>query len=283
MSFLADILQYNYLSNAVIACILSGITCGIIGTYIVARRMVFLCGGITHASFGGLGIAFYAGVNPILGATVFAVLSALGIEWSNSRSKIRPDSAIGIVWGIGMALGALFISLRPGYTSGDMANFLFGSILTVTHADIIALVVLTITLILGAILWHRPIMFAAFDRNFAEASGAPVKLINYAMAVVTAITIVLSIRTMGIVLLISLLTMPVVTANLLFKEYKHIAPAAALIAVIASISGIALSYHAEVPSGPAIIFMLTITFLTIKLLSLWVKHSKQGKKTTAKH
>ena len=271
MDFIADILRYNYLSNAVIACILSGITCGIIGTYIVARRMVFLCGGITHASFGGLGIAFYAGVNPILGATTFAVLSALGIEWSNSRSKIRPDSAIGMVWGIGMAVGAFFIALRPGYTSGDMANFLFGSIITVTHADIIALATLSAVLILGAILWHRPIMFAAFDRNFAEASGVPVKLINYAMAVITAITIVLSIRTMGIVLLISLLTMPVVTANTLFKDYRKIAPTAVAIGAIAGIAGIALSYHAEVPSGPAIIFMLTLAFLTIKLLSLWNK------------
>ena len=144
MSFLADILQYNFLSNALIACVLSGITCGIIGTYIVARRMVFLCGGITHASFGGMGIAFYYGANPILGATIFAILSALGIEWSNSRSKIRPDSAIGMVWGIGMAIGALFISLRPGYTSGDMANFLFGSIITVTQSDIIALAILSI-------------------------------------------------------------------------------------------------------------------------------------------
>ena len=127
MDFITDILQYNYLSNALMACVLSGITCGIIGTYIVARRMVFLCGGITHASFGGLGIAFYFGANPILGATVFAILSALGIEWSNSRSKIRPDLAIGMVWGIGMAIGAFFIALRPGYTSDDMANFLFGN------------------------------------------------------------------------------------------------------------------------------------------------------------
>ena len=274
MDFIADILQYNYLSNAVIACILSGITCGIIGTYIVARRMVFLCGGITHASFGGLGIAFYAGVNPILGATVFAVLSALGIEWSNSRSKIRPDSAIGMVWGRGMAIGALFISLRPGYTSGDMANFLFGSIITVTQSDIIALAILSAILILGAILWHRPIMYTAFDRNFAEASGVPVKIINYIMAVVTAMTIVLSIRTMGIVLLISLLTMPVVTANAFFKDYRKIAPTAIAIGTIAGVSGIALSYHAEVPSGPAIIFILTLAFLTIKLLSLWVKQTK---------
>ena len=281
MDFINDILQYNYLSNAVIACILSGITCGIIGTYIVARRMVFLCGGITHASFGGLGIAFYAGINPILGATVFAILSALGIEWSNSRSKIRPDSAIGMVWGIGMAVGALFIALRPGYTSGDMANFLFGSIITVTRADIIALATLSAVLILGAILWHRPIMFSAFDRNFAEASGVPVKIINYTMATITAITIVLSIRTMGIVLLISLLTMPVVTANTLFKEYRKIAPAAIIIGSIAGVLGIVISYHAEVPSGPAIIFALTLAFLTIKLLSLWVKHSKQTKRTTA--
>ncbi len=274
MEFFNDILQYNYLSNALIACVLSGITCGIIGTYIVARRMVFLCGGITHASFGGLGIAFYLNANPILGATIFAILSALGIEWSNSRSKIRPDSAIGMVWGIGMAIGALFIALRPGYTSGDMANFLFGNILTVTTNDIIALAALSIVLIIGTIVWHRQIIFVAFDRNFAEASGVPVKFIGYAMAVVTAITIVLSIRTMGIVLLISLLTMPVVTANLLCKEYKRIIPVSVVIAIAGGIAGLALSYHAEVPSGPAIIFILTSLFLTIKLLSLCLKWHK---------
>ena len=271
MNFLADILQYNYLSNALIACILSGVTCGIIGTYIVARRMVFLCGGITHASFGGLGIALYLNANPILGATIFAVLSALGIEWSNSRSKIRPDSAIGMVWGVGMAIGALFISLRPGYTSGDMANFLFGNILTVTDGDIIALAALAIVLIVGALLWHRQIMFVAFDRNFAEVSGISVKLINYAMAVITAITIVFSIRTMGIVLLISLLTMPVVTANIIFKDYKRIIPTSVAIAILGGVVGLMFSYYTDAPSGPAIIFILALTFLTIKLLSLSVK------------
>ena len=282
MDFITDILQYSYLSNALIACILSGITCGIIGTYIVARRMVFLCGGITHASFGGMGIAFYIGANPILGATIFAIAAALGIEWSNSHGKIRQDSAIGMVWGIGMAIGALFIALRPGYTSGDMANFLFGSILTVTDSNIIALSILAIVLIIGALLWHRPIMFATFDQNFASASGVAVKLINYTMAVITAITIVLSINTMGIVLLISLLTMPVVTANILSKDYKKIIPTSAVVAVVAGVTGIALSYYTEVPSGPAIIFMLTMEFLTIKLLSLWVKRTKHSKTEIAK-
>ena len=244
--------------------------------------MVFLCGGITHASFGGLGIAFYVGANPILGATIFAIAAALGIEWSNSHGKIRQDSAIGMVWGIGMAIGALFIALRPGYTSGDMANFLFGSILTVTHSNIIALSILAIVLIIGALLWHRPIMFATFDQNFASASGVAVKVINYTMAVITAVTIVLSINTMGIVLLISLLTMPVVTANILSKDYKKIIPTSAVVAVVAGVTGIALSYYTEVPSGPAIIFMLTMEFLTIKLLSLWVKRTKHAKTEVAK-
>ena len=282
MYFIDDILQSNLLSNAFIACILSGITCGIIGTYIVARRMVFLCGGITHASFGGLGIAFYLKSSPILGATIFAILAALGIEWSNSRSKVRPDSAIGMVWGIGMAIGAFFISLCPGYTSGNMANFLFGSILTVTDKDIDYLTILSIILVIGALLWHRPIMYTAFDRDFAKASKAPVKLISYTMAILTAITIVLSIHVMGIVLLISLLTMPVVTANIIFKDYKCIIPTSVVIAVVGGVMGLALSYHAEVPSGPAIIFVLTLLFLAIKLLSLWVRLFKRIKHTEKK-
>ena len=124
MGFFSDLFQYGYLTNAFAACILSGITCGIIGTYVVCRRMVFLAGGITHASFGGLGIAFYLGTNPIGGAMLFAILSALGIEWAGSSGRIREDSAIGIIWSVGMAIGALFMNLRPGYTSGDLSAYL---------------------------------------------------------------------------------------------------------------------------------------------------------------
>ena len=123
MEFFHNIFEYQYLANALLAAIFAGITCGIVGTYVVARRMVFLCGGITHASFGGLGIALYAGVNPIGGAMIFAVLSAMGIEWASDKGKIREDSAIGIIWSIGMAIGALFMSLTPGYTSGDSPYF----------------------------------------------------------------------------------------------------------------------------------------------------------------
>ena len=113
-SIIHDIFAYDFLRNALIACILSGITCGIVGSYVVARRMVFLCGGITHASFGGLGIALYAGANPVIGALSFAALSSLGIEFASRRGRMREDSATGIIWSVGMATGALFMSLRPG-------------------------------------------------------------------------------------------------------------------------------------------------------------------------
>ena len=268
MEFFSDVFQYGYLSNALTACILSGITCGLIGTYVVCRRMVFLAGGITHASFGGLGIAFWAGANPIVGALIFAILSSLGIEWAGSRGRIREDSAIGIIWSIGMAVGALFMSLRPGYTSGDLAAYLFGSIITVTDGDVAALTLLTAVTLIGALLWLRPVMYVAFDRDFARSRNIPTRVISYVMAALVATTIVLSIRIMGIVLLISLLTMPVVIVNTLARSYRTIALTAPAVAGAGNVIGLIISYHLEVPPGAAIIFTLTLALILVKLLSL---------------
>ncbi len=274
MGFFSDLIQYGYLSNALAACVLSGITCGVIGTYVVCRRMVFLAGGITHASFGGLGIAFWMGANPIAGAMIFAVLSALGIEWAGSRGRIREDSAIGIIWSVGMAVGALFMSLRPGYTSGDLSAYLFGSIVTVTDSDVAALAALTAVIIAGALLWLRPVMYTAFDRDFARSRGIPTRVISYLMAALVAVTIVLSIRIMGIVLLISLVTMPVVIVNTLSRSYRTIALAAPLVAVAGNAAGLVASYNFEVPPGAAIIFTLTLTLILVKLVSLRSKKQR---------
>ena len=268
MEFFSDLIQYGYLSNALAACVLSGITCGVIGTYVVCRRMVFLAGGITHASFGGLGIAFWLGADPIGGALLFAVFSALGIEWAGSRGRIREDSAIGIIWSVGMAVGALFMSLRPGYTSGDLAAYLFGSIVTVTRGDVLALAWLTLLILLGALLWLRPVMYVAFDRDFALSRGIPTRTISYLMAALAAATIVLSIRIMGIVLLISLLTIPVAIVNAFSRSYRTIALAAPAVAVAGNVAGLVVSYNFEVPPGAAIIFTLTLTLIMAKLLTL---------------
>ena len=259
MDFFYDIARYAYLHNALAACILSGIACGIMGTYVVCRRTVFLAGGITHASFGGLGIAFYLGLNPIAGALVFAVLSALGIEWAGNRGRIREDSAIGIIWSVGMALGVLFMSLRPGYTSGDLAGYLFGSIVTVSGADVAALAALTALVVAGAALWLRPVMYVAFDREFARSQGIATQTVSYLMAALTAVTIVL---------LISLMTVPAVTMNTLSKSFRTIAFGSAVLGALGGVAGLAVSYQWELPSGVAIIFVLTASLIVAKLLSL---------------
>ena len=274
MGFFSDLVHYQYLLNAFTACLLSGITCGVIGTYVVCRRMVFLAGGITHASFGGLGIAFWLGANPIGGALLFAILSALGIEWAGSRGRIREDSAIGIIWSVGMAVGALFMSLRPGYTSGDLSAYLFGSIVTVTRGDVTALALLTLVILAGALLWLRPIMYVAFDRDFARSRGIPTRVVSYLMAALVAATIVLSIRIMGIVLLISLLTIPVAVVNAFSRDYRTIAATAPAVAVAGNVAGLAVSYHFEVPPGAAIIFTLTLTLIVVKLLILYRKKTR---------
>ena len=276
MEFFYDIFEYQYLANALLAAIFAGITCGIVGTYVVARRMVFLCGGITHASFGGLGIALYAGVNPIGGAMVFATLSAMGIEWASDKGKIREDSAIGIIWSIGMAIGALFMSLTPGYTSGDLAGYMFGSIVTVTTQDITVLGIFTLLCVIGTLLWWRPIMYLAFDRDFAASQGIASRAASYILTVVVAITIVLAIRIMGIVLLLSLFTIPAVTANIISKSYAKITLLAATIAVCGAVGGLVASYNWEIPPGTCIIFILTVALIAAKLLSLRSKKVKNA-------
>lgn len=280
MDFFYDIFRYEYLMNALLAAVFAGITCGIVGTYVVARRMVFLCGGVTHASFGGLGIAVYMGANPIAGAMVFAVLSALGIEWAGDRGRIREDSAIGIIWSVGMAVGAMFMSLTPGYTSGDLSSYMFGSIVTVTTRDVATLGVLTLFCIVGAVLWWRPVMYLAFDRDFAASQGIATRAASYVMAVIVALTIVLSIRVMGIVLLLSLFTIPAVTANAMTKSYAAITRWAAVLAVAGAVVGLFISYNLEVPPGASIIFTLTIALIVVKLLTL---RSKKSADATQNH
>lgn len=268
LATLENIFAYDFLVNAFVASILSGITCGIVGCYVVVRRKVFLSSGITHASFGGLGIALYAGLNPILGALLFAIISSVGIEYASRRGGVREDSAVGIIWSVGMAIGALFMSLRPGYAT-DLTSYLFGNILLVDNRDIVWLTLLTLFVVIGAIIWLRRIMFIAFDEDFARSQAVAVTAVSYLMAIIIAITIVLSIKVMGIILLLSLTTIPVVIANSLTKDYRKIAILSATIAVVGNIAGFLLSYHYDIPTGSCIIFILVLLLVGVKLLTLY--------------
>lgn len=267
MDFLSEIFQYKFLFNATLACLFCGIACGVIGSYIVCRRQVFLSGGITHASFGGIGIAYYLGANPILGALIFAVLSAIGIEAFASRKAIREDSAIGILWSIGMAIGIIFIYLTPGYAP-NLMSFLFGNILSVTSQDMLWMAITDAVIIVVFILLYRPILYTAFDRDYSRSQNMPTRFLGYLTATLTAATIVISIRVVGIVLLISLLTVPAVAANMLTKNFGRIILIASALAAANAFIGLYISYKTNIPSGASTIFALTLTLIVVKLLSL---------------
>ncbi|MBO7300174.1 MAG: metal ABC transporter permease [Tidjanibacter sp.] len=273
MDFLSAIATYSFLREALLAAILSGIACGIVGTYVVSRRMVFLSGGITHASFGGIGIAYHFGFNPIGGAMIFAILSALGIEWAGAKGRIKEDSAIGIVWSVGMAIGLLFIFATPGYAP-NLMSFLFGDILTVSSSNIIALAVLVGVLLLIMALFSRPIIYSAFDRDYARSQGVKADLILTVMTVLTSVAIVLSIRIVGIVLLISLLTIPPVIAGCFTKSYVRIATLSSLFAVIGNLCGIYVAWKMDFPVGATTIILLAIALFIVKLLTLWIRRRK---------
>lgn len=270
VGLLGDIARYEHLSDAFVVCLLAGIACGIVGSYVVARRMVFLSGGITHASFGGLGLAIYAGFNPLLGALLFAAVASVGVEFASRRANIREDSAIGIIWSVGMAIGALFMSLTPGYAV-ELPSYLFGSISLVDGADIKWLAALVVAVVAGAVVWGRKIMYMTFDEEYARSQGMHTTLVAYAMAVVVATTIVLSIKVMGIVLLMSLVTIPTVVANTLTKDFRLITPIAVLTAVACNVAGFVMSYEIVLPSGggiptgSCIIFLLSVALLIAKL------------------
>ena len=260
---LIELLQYTFFQHALLGSLFASIACGIIGTYIVTRRLVFISGGITHASFGGIGIGLYAGISPILSAAVFSVLSAFGVEWLSKRSDMREDSAIAVFWTFGMAVGIIFSFLAPGFTP-DLSSYLFGNILTITQSDIWMLAILSGVLTLFFSIFLRPILAIAFDREFARSQRMPVAAFEYMLMMFIALTIVSCLRMVGIVLAISLLTLPQMTANLFTHNFKRIIWLSILLGYASCIGGLFLSYSLQVPSGASIIFVSILIYTGAK-------------------
>ena len=268
-----EMLQYSFFQNALWASLLISIACGIVGTYIVSRRIVFISGGVTHASFGGLGLGFYLGVNPLLSALIFAILSAFGVEYlshSGNYRQLREDSVIAVVWSVGMAIGVVFIFLTPGYAP-NLSAFLFGSILTVTKNDLFWMFILSFILVVVYVLGKRTLVYIAFDRDFAFTQQIPVRFIEYMMMMFIAATIVLSIRLTGVMLMMSILTIPQMTANLFTSSYYKITIASCVIGLIGCISGLFISCVINIPSGTFIILTLITLFLIAKIIRRFFK------------
>ncbi|HXK49448.1 MAG TPA: metal ABC transporter permease [Clostridiales bacterium] len=259
-----EILQYPFFLKALLTALMTSILCGLIGSYIVSRRIVFIGGGITHTSFGGIGLGYYLGVNPVITAAVFGVLSAIGIKAASDKADIREDSAIGIFWALGMALGIIFIYLTPGYAP-DLMTYLFGNILMVSMTDIY--IITGLGTVASAVFYFlfNEIHSIAFDEEFAKTQGIRVNLINYTLISLVALTIVFNIKVVGIILVMSLLTIPQTAASVITKNFRTMIFLSIIIAVISSFAGLVISYYFNIPSGASIIFSSVVIFVVIKL------------------
>lgn len=265
-----EILEYTFFQHALIGSLLASIACGLIGTYIVTRRLVFISGGLTHSTFGGIGLGLYMGISPILSAALFSVLSAFGVEWLSKRKDMREDSAIAVFWTLGMALGIIFTFLSPGFAP-DLSAYLFGNILTITIDDIVLLGSIAVALTLFFVLYFRPITYIAFDREFARSQGLPVQVFEYILMMFIALTIVGCLRMIGIVLVISLLTIPQMTANLFSHRFHRIIWISIGIGYLSCLGGLFISFYLNVPSGASIIFFSIIIYAICKIgKSFWL-------------
>jgi zinc transport system permease protein len=254
-----DLLQYSFIQNALAAAILASIACGIIGVYVVVKKIVFISGGIAHASFGGVGLGYFLGINPMLGVLPFSLISALVMGVVSKKSKIPEDSAIGILWSLGMALGIIFVYLTPGYAP-DLMTYLFGNILTVPRSDLYLMLVLDLVILGAVYLLYKEFLALSFDEEFTTVQGLPTEKLYLFLLCIIALTIVVLIKVVGIILVIALLTIPASLSRKFTHNLKHMMLISIVFGTVISVAGIGLSYLLDVPSGATIILVLSLVY-----------------------
>lgn len=264
MATALELLSYDFLRNAVLAGLLASVLCGVVGTFVVVKRLVFLAGGVAHAAFGGLGFCYFLGVDPRLGAVGAAVVSALALANPGSGRGRSHDARIGILWAVGMALGVVFIYRIPGYAPNLMA-YLFGNILTVRDSDV--LLTLGVTLGVSALLalFFKESVALAFDEEFAAVQGVPVRGARIVLMLLTALSVVFLLQLVGIVLVIALLTIPPVVALRFARSFGATVGLSIAIGVVMTQGGLVLSYLYDLPSGPAIVLLGAVILVVVDL------------------
>jgi ABC-type Mn2+/Zn2+ transport systems, permease components len=260
------ILQYEFMRNALMASLLVSMACGIIGTYVVIKKIVFISGGISHATFGGIGLGYLLGVNPILTAIPFSILSAIGIGVIRKNMRVSEDTAIGVLWSVGMALGIIFIGLSPGYAP-DLFSYLFGSILTVPRSDLWMMLALDLTIMLIVVLFYKEFLTISFDEEFSTVVGVPTERLYLLLLCLVALSVVVLIRVVGIILIIALLTIPAAISKQFTHNMKTMMVTSTIIAMILTVAGLFLSYALNLASGATIVIVLGIAFFISSLKS----------------
>lgn len=255
-----ELLQYEFIRNALLAVLLASIACGIIGVYVVVKRIVFISGGIAHASFGGVGLGYFLGVNPIWGIIPFSILSALVMGLVSKRTRIPEDTAIGILWALGVSLGIVFIGLSPGYAP-DLFSYLFGNILTVTSVDLIIMLILDLVIIMVVFLFYKEFLALSFDDEFATVVGVPTVKLYFLLLCLIALTIVVLMKVVGIIMIIALLTIPAAISKQYTSNLKKMIFISILLSAIFGLGGLWLSYQLNLASGATIVIVSGIAFI----------------------
>ncbi|MBD5331957.1 MAG: metal ABC transporter permease [Bacteroides sp.] len=268
-----NLLDYAFFRYALAGLTIISVASAIIGTYVVSRRLVSISGGVTHACFGGLGLGYFLGVNPIFMAAVAAVASSLGVELMAARGRAREDSAIAVVWAIGMALGIMFVFLTPGYVP-ELNSFLFGNVLTIGPDDLLAFGIFTVVLGVFFTLFYQKIVACAFDPDFARVIHLPVRLINCIMTVMTAVCIVLTIRLVGVMLLMSMLALPQMIAEMFSRRFSGIMWRSIVISLICCVGGLLAATVVDVPCSALIVLLMAGIYIVCAVTVPMVRRLK---------
>lgn len=270
------IFEYQFLQNALFASLLASIVCGIMGVIIVEKKLVMMSGGIAHTAYGGVGLGYLVGFEPIVGAFLFSFAAAMGIGYIKRKGSTQSDVTIGLFWSLGMALGIIFIAFMPGYPP-DMNSYLFGNILSVTKADLYLMIGLTILVVLLVVSLFHHWKAYLFDEEFAMIIGIKTTFLEYLLLILIAMTVVVLIRVAGIILVIALLTAPAAIAGMLTSKLKNRMIIAILAGAFFCLAGLWISYSLNVASGASIVILLVVCYFLIYGVRMIYKKSMQRK------
>ncbi len=272
IEFISALMEHSFLQMALLAAVLTAIPCGIVGSYVVTKRITYVAGGIAHCVLGGIGLAHYLNhvhglswMSPMLGALLAALLAALIIGLVTTRQNEREDTIIGALWAIGMAGGLFFMAMTPGYNA-SLVSYLFGNILLVTQQDIYLIIALDIAIAILILLFYRHLLAVSFDQEYAALRGLSVKRFTFILLFMVAITVVLLVSVVGIVLVIALLTLPPAIAARFSKNLGQMMAISTLVCLFCSAGGLAISYSPNLPVGATIVLLAGGLYLLSTLL-----------------
>ena len=259
------ILKYNFLQNAIMAAVLASIACGVIGVYIMEKKLVMMSGGIAHTAFGGIGLGYFLKVEPIFTALGVSVIAALAVAALKRKAMTDSDLLIGMFWSLGMALGVVFIAMTPGYPP-DIASVLFGNILAVSRSDLRLILGLDILVLATVYAFFQAFKAYIFDEEFASVAGVPVRALEYLMYVLVAVTVVVMIRVVGIILVIALLTAPPAIAKQFTYDMKKIMALSVLLGIGFCFAGLWVSYTVRLASGASIVLVAVGAYALVTIV-----------------